>query len=47
MPFEETCRIEKRDYMPGDYDLGHWSVSQFCRRYGVSRDRFCGWLRGL
>lgn len=43
MPFEETCRMEERVRMLGDYDLGHWSVSELCRRYGVSRDTFYGW----
>jgi transposase InsO family protein len=43
MPFEETCRMEERVRMLGDYDLGHWSVSQLGRRYGVSPDTFYGW----
>jgi len=43
MPFEETCRMEQRVRMLLDYDAGHWSVSELCRRYGVSRDTFYDW----
>ena len=40
MPFVETCRMEQRIGMLAEYDAGHWSVSDLCRRYGVSRDTF-------
>ena len=40
MPFKETCRMEERIRMLADYDTGNWSVSELCRRYGVSRDTF-------
>src|ERR1700757_450312 len=40
MPFKETCRMEERVRMLAEYDTGHWSVSELCRRYGVSRDTF-------
>ena len=43
MPFRETCRMEQRVQMLADYDLGCWSVSELCRRYGVSRDTFYSW----
>ena len=43
MPFTETCRMEERVGMLADYDAGHWSVSDLCRRYGVSRDTFYAW----
>ena len=43
MPFQETCRMEERVGMLSDYDAGHWSVSELCRRYGVSRDTFYAW----
>ena len=43
MPFRETCRMEERVRMLLDYDTGHWSVSDLCRRYGVSRDVFYAW----
>ena len=34
MPFQETCRMEERVRMLADFDTGHWSVSDICRRYG-------------
>ncbi len=40
MPFVETCRMEQRIAMLGDYDTGNWSVSELCRRYGVCRATF-------
>ena len=43
MPFAETCRLEQRIQMLSDFDTGHWSVSELCRRYGVSRDTFYAW----
>ena len=36
MPFKETCRMEERVGMLAEYDSGHWSVSELCRRRGVS-----------
>lgn len=43
MPFTETCRMAERVGMLADYDAGDWSVSDLCRRYGVSRDTFYAW----
>lgn len=43
MPFAETCRMEERVRMLLDYDTDLWSVSDLCRRYGVSRDTFYAW----
>ena len=43
MPFQETCRMEERVRMLADFDSGHWSVSDVCRRYGISRDTFYVW----
>ena len=43
MAFLETCRMEERIRMLSDYDSGHWSVSELCRRYGVSRETFYVW----
>lgn len=45
MAFLETGRVEERVLMLSDYDLGLWSVSELCRRYGVSRDTFYTWKR--
>ncbi len=43
MPFRETCAMEERIGMLGEYDQGHWSVSELCRRHGVSRETFYVW----
>src|ERR1700693_5118606 len=43
MPFKETCRMEERVQILAEYEIGHWSVSELCRRHGVSRDTFYAW----
>ena len=43
MAFQETCRMEERIRMLMDFDAGLWSVSDLCRRYGVSRETFYVW----
>ncbi len=43
MPFRETCAMEERIAMLTEYEAGHWSVSELCRRHGVSRDTFYVW----
>jgi transposase InsO family protein len=43
MPFPETCAMQERVRMLSDYDQGHWSVSELCRRYGVCRATFYEW----
>lgn len=43
MAFRESCRMEERVKMLADYDSGLWSVSDLCRRYGVSRETFYVW----
>ena len=43
MPFQETCRMEQRVRMLSEWDSGEASVSELCRRYGVSRDVFYHW----
>src|SRR5215470_5212239 len=45
MPFKETCRMEERVRMLADYASGNWTVSELCRRYGVSRDTFYEWRK--
>jgi len=45
MPFKETCRMEERVRMLADYATGNWSVSELCRRYGVSRETFYEWRK--
>jgi transposase InsO family protein len=37
--------MEERIRMLSDYDTGNWSVSDLCRRYGVSRDTFYEWRK--
>lgn len=43
MGFRESCRMEERVGMLSDYDSGLWSVTDLCRRYGVSRETFYVW----
>lgn len=43
MPFKETCRMEQRIALMMDYGTGAYSVSELCRRYGVSRQTFYEW----
>jgi transposase InsO family protein len=45
MPFRETGRMEERIRMFLEYDSRNWSVSELCRRYGVSRDTFYEWRK--
>ncbi|MBB2712506.1 helix-turn-helix domain-containing protein [Rhizobium sophoriradicis] len=35
--------MEERVRVLSDYVSGHWSVSDLCRRYGVSRETFYAW----
>ena len=43
MPFRETCAMEERILMLSEYDRGHWSISELCRRHGMSRETFHVW----
>ena len=43
MAFRETCAMEERIAMLGDYDSGAFSVSELSARYGVSRETFYVW----
>ena len=45
MPFLETCRMEECVGMLLEYASGNWSVTELCRRYGVSRDTFYEWRK--
>jgi transposase InsO family protein len=45
MPFRETGRMEERVRMLLEHESGNWSVSELCRRYGVSRDTFYEWRK--
>ena len=43
MPFQETCRMERRVQMLLDWETGAFSVTELSRRYGVSRDTVYLW----
>ena len=45
MPFKETCPVEERIALFRDYDSRAFSVSELCRRYGISRETFYVWHR--
>src|SRR5215468_10305213 len=45
MPFKETCPMEERIGLFRDYETGVFSVSDLCRRYGISRETFYVWKR--
>jgi len=45
MPFKETCSVEERIALFRDYETQALSVSDLCRRYGISRETFYVWLR--
>jgi len=37
--------MEERIRMLSDYETGNWSVSELCRRYGITRETFYVWWR--
>jgi len=43
MPFKETCPVEERIALMRAYEAGFFSVSDLCRRYGISRETFYVW----
>ena len=45
MPFRESCAVEARCAMFQEYETGVFSVSDLCRRHGVSRETFYVWKR--
>jgi transposase InsO family protein/transposase-like protein len=45
MPFKETCPMEERIALIRDCETGVFSISELCRRYGVSRETFYVWRR--
>lgn len=45
MPFKETCPVEERIALMRDYETGVFSVSDLCRRHGISRETFYVWKR--
>ena len=45
MPFKETCAVEERIALFRDYETGVFTVSELCRRHGISRETFYVWKR--
>jgi transposase InsO family protein len=45
MPFKETCRVEERIALFGEYETGVFTVGELCRRHGISRETFYVWKR--
>ena len=47
MPFKETCPVEERIAMFGEYETGVFTVGELCRRHGISRETLYQYLRAL
>ena len=47
MPFKETCPVEERIALFRDYETGVFTVSDLCRRHGISRETFYVWKRRI
>src|SRR5215475_6088815 len=45
MPFKETCPMEERIALLREYETGVFTVSDLCRRHGISRETFYVWKR--
>jgi transposase InsO family protein len=45
MPFKETCPVEERIALLGEYETGVFTVADLCRRHGISRETFYVWKR--
>ncbi len=45
MPFKETCPVEERIALFGEYETGVFTVAELCRRHGISRETFYLWKR--
>src|SRR5690242_17256296 len=44
MPWKETCVIDERTKMIGEYLSGNYSVSELARRWGISRRIVYKWI---
>ena len=44
MPWMETHRLEQRQKFIADVASGHWSLSELCERFGVSRPTGYKWV---
>lgn len=45
MPFRETNPMEERVALLREFETGAFSVTELCRRHGISRDTFYVWKR--
>jgi len=45
MPFRETSPMEERIALLREFEMGAFSVTDLCRRHGISRDTFYVWKR--
>jgi transposase-like protein len=45
MPFRESSPVEERIALLREWETGAFSVSELCRRHGISRDTFYVWKR--
>ena len=45
MPFRESSPVEERIALLRDYETGVFTVSDLCRRHGISRETFYVWKR--
>ena len=45
MPFRETSPMEERIALLREFETGAFSVSELCRRHGISRETFYVWKR--
>jgi transposase InsO family protein len=45
MPFKETCPVGERIALFREYETRAFSVSELCRRHGISRDTFYVWRK--
>ena len=44
MPWQETNPVLERHHFAQDLDRGHWTMSELCLRYGISRNTGYKWL---
>ena len=45
MPFRETSPVAERIALKREFETGVFTVSELCRRHGISRETFYVWQR--
>jgi putative transposase len=45
MPWQETNPVLERHHFAQDLDSGHWTMTELCLRYGISRNTGYKWLQ--